>query len=315
MKAWIRHLQINLTSSTLKKTMEFGINYLSDKDDLSIDVQMYKYLSTLKDTATIQITNLTLAEVIQIIDGKYYDVEIKCGYKSGNITTVYSGSVLYISNETNNRNSNTIIILCASKLVAKYGQTRLNLNLNSSTNIFAAINYVCRRAGIQNTNVSTQFKKQFLNSVGVENTNVATWLDNMCSNNSSFIVNSDASNTSILSIFDAAKSNNRVIILRDDNIILQNYPRLTTEGVTIDVMPTFNFMPGDVIKIDNSIIQIPVRNKSEISKNYGYFLDKDGYYMVFEVRGNFQNRGSNFNLQLLCKSRSLLSSYLVKGAK
>lgn len=309
MIAWTRHLQIELTSSVLKKKLIFGTNYLSDKDDLYLDVQGHKYLSSLKDEATIKIKNLTMAEVIQIIDGKYYDVDIKCGYKSSNVMTVYSGSVMYVSNEIDDRKSNTIIILCASKFLAKYGQTRLNLSMTSGINIYSAINFVCRRSQIPNTNVSTQFKKQFLQNV--ENTNnesSASWIDKLCSNNSSFMINTDASNTSIVSIFDAAKSNNRIITLRNDNIILQEYPQLTTNGFTLNVMPTFNFMPGDVIKIDNSILQIPVYNKSEISKSYGNYLDKDGYYLVFEVKYNLQNRGSNFNMQLLCKSKSLISN-------
>lgn len=307
MQAWLRHLQIELTSNVLKKKLTFGVNYLDDKDDLYIDVQCFKYLSSLKDEATIKIKNLTMSEVVQIIDGKYYDVTIKCGYKSSSVMTIFSGSVMYVSNSIDDRKSNTVIILCASKFLAKYGQTRLNLSMTSGINIYSAINFICRRSQIPNTNVSEQFKKQFLQTVeNVNNTTAASWIDTLCSNNSSFMINVDASNTSIMSIFDAAKSNNRIITLRNDNIILQNYPQLTTNGFTLNVMPTFNFMPGDVIKIDNSILQIPVYNKSEISKSYGNYLDKDGCYLVFEVRYNLQNRGSIFSTELLCKSKSLL---------
>lgn len=307
MYAWIRTLEVSLTSTKLKKKMVFGTNRAVGKDDLFIDVRGHKYMSMLKDECVIKIKNLTMSEVVQIIDGQYYDVEVKAGYRSSSTMSIFNGGVLYISNEIDDRKSNTIIILCASKLVARYGQSRINLTLNSGINIFSAINFVCKRAAIPNTNVSTQFKKKFLQDVTTIDTSVAGWLDQLCANNETYIPNSDAITEGVVSIFDAAKSDNRVITLREDNMILQQYPQLDTDGLSLKVMPTFNFMCGDTIKIDNSIIQIPVTNKSEISKNYGYFLDKDGCYMIYQMQYALQNRGPEFNLQMLCKSRSLIS--------
>lgn len=307
MYAWIRRLEVSLTSTKLKKKLVFGANHLEGKDDLYIDVRGHKYMSTLKDECVIKIKNLTMSEVVQIIQGQFYDVEVKAGYKSSSEMTIFSGGVLYISNEIDDRKSNTIIILCASKMIAKYGQSRLNLTLNSGINLHAAINFICKRAAIPNTNVSTQFKKKFLQDVTNINTNAANWIDQLCASNDTYISNSDSILGSSFSIFDSAKSNNRVITLRSDNIILQSYPQLNADGLSLKVMPTFNFMCGDTIKIDNSIIQIPVSNKSEISKNYGYYLDKDGYYMIYQMQYALQNRGSEFNLQMLCKSRSLVS--------
>lgn len=307
MYAWIRRLEVTLTSNTLKKKITFGANHLEGKDDLFIDVRGYKYMSTLKDECVVKIKNLTMSEVVQIMQGEFYDVEIKAGYKSSSVMTIFNGGVLYISNEIDDRKSNTIIILCASKLVAKYGQSRLNLTLNSGINLYSAINFICKRAGIPQTNVSTQFKKKFLQDITTIDTNVASWIDQLCSSNETYISNSDAITEGVVSIFDSAKSDNRIITLREDNMILREYPQLNTDGLTLSVMPTFNFMCGDTIKIDNSIIQIPVSNKSEISKNYGYYLDKDGCYMIYQMQYALQNRGSDFTLQMLCKSRSLVS--------
>lgn len=308
--AWIRRLKVTLTSIKFKKQIVFGENHLRNEDDLYIEVNGYKYLSTLKDECVVKIKNLTLSEVVQIIDGQFYDIKVEAGYKSTGLNTIFDGGVLYISNEVDDRKSNTIIILCASKLIAKYGQNRLNLTMNSGINMYAAINFICKRAGIPKTNVSTQLKKQMLQNVTNVDNNVASFLDKLCSENASYIANSDANNNDVLTIFDSKNANYRVITLKADNMILQSYPRLTTEGVNIVVMPTFNFMCGDVIKIDNSLIQMPVQSKEELSKNYGYYLDDEGFYMIFQMQYHLQNKGHNFNLQLNCKARNLVSNFL-----
>lgn len=310
MYAWMRRLEVTLTSTKRKKRLVFGANRFIDGDDLAIDVHGFKYMSTLKDECIIKINNLTYNEVLQIIHGEFYDVEVKAGYESTSINTIFKGGVLYISNDVNDRKTNTIIILCASKLVAKYGQKRLNLSLNSGVNMYAALRFICKRAAIPSseTNISTQFKKKFLQELTTIDNTAASYIDKLCNENDTYIPNADAITNGIVSLFDAAKSNNRIIDLNKDNIILQSYPHLNTDGVDLSVMPTLNFMCGDVVKIDNSIIQIPVTDKSEISKNYGYFLDKDGMYMIYQMEYTLQNRGPSFQLKMLCKSRSLISN-------
>ena len=66
MKAWMRVLGIKLTSKKWKKSMTFGLN---DADiDLNINCTVHKYMSTLKDTATIKINNLTYDKIIEILN-------------------------------------------------------------------------------------------------------------------------------------------------------------------------------------------------------------------------------------------------------
>lgn len=313
MNAWIRRLEVTLTSNLLKKKMTFGTNHLNGKDDLSLEIVGHKYMSVLKDECTIKIKNLTMSEVVQIIEGQFYDVEIKVGYRLSTLFTIFDGGVLYVSNEIDDRKTNTVILLCSNKFVAKYGQSRINLTMNSGINLYSAINFVCKRAGVPNTNVSTEFKKKFIDSIELTTTSVGTYIDELCKNNQNYIVNGDSSTPGAsMTLFDAAKSANRIIVLRDDNIILQQYPQLDTNGLSLTVMPTFNFTCGDTIRIDNSIINIPVKDKSEISKNYGYFLDKDGDYVVYQVKYSLQNRGSDFAVQLLCKSKNLILNLVEK---
>lgn len=304
MIAWMRILEVRLTSRKHKKQISFGMN---EKQNLSIDIHGYKYMSTLKDEFVINIRNLTYAQIVELIHGEYYDVEIICGYKSSSAMTIFKGGVLYVSNNVDSTKTSTTTILCASEMIARYGQKRLNLTMNSGVNMYSALNFICKRAGIANPNISTQFKKKFTTEpMNVQDT-AASWIEQLCAGNGTFISNSDSSVGSAMTLFNAAKSNNRIITLKEDNIILNNYPTLTSDGLRLTVQPTFNFMCGDTIKIDNSIIQIPVRDKSEISKNYGYFLDEDGMYMIYQMTIALQNRGHDFSIELLCKTRSLIS--------
>ena len=318
MKAWMRVLEVTLTSqystSGKRKQLKFGANWREGKEDLNIEVRCNKYMSSLKDEAVVQISNLTYSEIRKIIDGKFYDVQIACGYRNGNIQTIFDGGVLYISNSLTDTKTNTVVLLCASKMVARYGQSRINLSLNSGINMYTAIKHVCAKAGIRDECLSAQLKKQMLTQAQSVNKTVSSWIDDLANQNDTFIINTDKGvSTASVSIFDAKRSNARVIPLKSNNVLLTGgYPRLTNEGLTLTILPSFAFMCGDTIKIDNSIIDISVSSRSEVTKNYGYFLDEDGHYMIFEMQYNLQNRGSNFSLSLNCKTRSLISNYFGK---
>lgn len=306
-KAWMRNLTVILSNG--KQKLVFGENYLDGKVDLDIKVDGHKYMSSLKDNCSVKITNLTYYDVVRIIDGKFYDLEIKCGYKNIGSHTIFKGGILYISNSLGDRKSNTVIILGASNMVAKYGQQRLNLTLNSGINMYSAINFICKRAGIPNSNISTQFKKQFLNDVVNANSTIGSWLDSLTSSNSNIIVNSDNTTSGEFLIYDSSKSNARVITLTDKNIVLSGgYPQLTSDGLRLTILPTFGFMCGDVIKIDNSLIDISSTSNSLQNISKGYYLDEEGLYTIFEIDYSLSNRDSNFSYELTCRSRSLISN-------
>lgn len=315
MEAWMRVLTINLRSNKLKKQFTFGANYTKGEDDLNIDVNITKYMSSLKDEAVVKIHNVTYSEITQIMMGEFYDIDIFAGYRKGNISKIFSGGIFYLSNKVEEDRTNTLILICTSKLIAKYGQSRLNFTLNSGINIYTAIKFICKRAGITDSNVSTQLKKDFVDKVISINDSPGSWLDKLCNSNEQLIINSDNILDNTLSIFDAAKSNNRYIKLTPDQIAVSgSYPRLTKEGLNITLLPTFSFICGDTIQIDNSIIDVSVSNKSQVSSNPGAYFSKYGQYMIYQIDYNLQNRGSAFTLQLQCKNRDRISDY-VGGTK
>lgn len=307
LKAWMRDLQVILSSSLTKKKLIFGQEWKKGRDDLAISIEGSKYLSSMKDNFTIQISNLTYKELIQLIKGEYYGIEIKAGYRSRGAETIFKGSVIYMSYKKQNVSTNTVIILAGSNLVAKYGQSRMNLSLSSGINMYSALNFICKRAGISNSNVDADFKNRVIRDVTSVQGNISNWLDMFCSANN-FIVSSDSSYGNDVSIINPYKTNNRVINLTSDKVVLvSGYPKLTSDGLSMTVLPTFNFMPMDVILIDNSLIDLSTYSNSSKEFNKSMFLDEDGKYLITQLDYSLENRDSQFSVSITAKARSLYS--------
>lgn len=311
MRNWIRVLKVKLIQSIENgkgREMVFGDNF--PDYDMKIDVTINKYMSALKDNATITIANLTYAQVIQIVNGKYYGVEIIAGYRDGNQTCVFKGAVLRISNTLNDDRTNDIIILCGSNLMARFSQRFLNFSLQSGMNTYSAIKFLSARAGIKNSNISTQFKKDFLQQVATETKTIGSYLDSLATNNPNIVISADETTGATFSIFDASKSNNRVINLRDVQYT-GGYPRLDSTGLSFSILPTFAFQCGDVVMIDNSLISLEaVSSIGEMETQSGYYLDKQGAYMITSITYRLANRGSQFGCNITAKARSLISNYI-----
>ena len=316
-KAWMRVLRISLATKSpgqngKNKQLVFEEN--ESGVGLAISVNGNKFMSTLKDNCTVKISNLTYTEIVQIITGQFYNIKIECGYKSSGAQTIFEGGVMYISNLRESVDTNTVTILCASHLVASYGQRRINLSFNSGINMYSAINFVCKVGGVPNPNISTQFKKQFLEGIeNAHNQTAAEWVNDQTTKNGSYISSSDCIGNSFMTLFDANKSNARVIKLNKDTLLLTNgFPRMTADGLVFSVMPTFAFQCGDTIVMDNSLIQINVTSQSEATKNLGGLLDENGQYMIYEMHYQLENRGQNFFIEIYAKTRSRISAYLAK---
>lgn len=316
-KAWMRVLRVTLTTKSPGqngKNKQLVIEEDANGVGLAMSISGNKYMSTLKDNCTVKISNLTYVEIIRIITGQFYNVKIECGYKSSSVQTIFEGGVMYISNLRESVDTNTVTILCASHLVATYGQRRINLSFNSGINLYSAINFVCKVGGVPNPNISTQFKKQFLQEISnAHNQTAAEWIAGQTNKNGSYISSSDCIGNSFMTMFDASKSNARVIKLNSDTLLLTNgFPRMTADGLVFSVMPTFAFQCGDTIVMDNSLIQISVTSQNEATKNLGGLLDKNGQYMIYEIHYELENRGQNFYLEISAKTRSKISAYLGK---
>lgn len=332
-KAWMRVLRVTLTMQNPDGTgnrqqLVFGDNeasglvkegvkvngqvYYYDSSDLSISVSGNKYMSTVKDACTIKIKNLTYKQITQIIMGKYYFVKVECGYRSGNTFPIFDGGVMYISNLRESVETNTVTILCASRMIAVYGQRRMNLSFSSGINLYAAIDFICKVGGVPNKNISTQFKKQFTDAVlNVSDQTAAEAIAGLQDKNGTFISSSDNIGGAWMTAYDANKSNCRIIkIARDTLLLTSGFPKMTADGLTFSVLPTFHFQCGDLLVLDNKDMQLPVDSQSDATKNLGGLLDINGQYMLFEQHYELENRGHNFFIQMNAKTRSRITAYM-----
>lgn len=301
-KIWKRVIEITLTSSKLKKKMIL-------KNGLYINVIGKKFLSSLKDEFKVDIYNLTYKEIIKIINGEYFDIEIKAGYESA-IHTIFKGGILGISNDFGDGKTNIVTFLCASTIVAKFGQSKLNLTINSGMNIYSAINFICKRAGINNTYIDEDFKNQTLKQIETANTNISSWLD-LFTKNQNYFVQSDSTGKTDISVWSPYRKDKRFIKLSSKLITLTHgFPNLTSDGLEFYILPTFNFMPGDTIQLDNSLINVTIDSKSEIYENKGFYFDESGKYIIYTLEYNLSNRDSGFEVKILCKARNLISKLI-----
>jgi len=313
MKAWMRVLGIIVSSTKFKKTVSYGFNEI---DNLSINISGTKYLSSLKDNFSIRIDNLPYIEVVKLINNEFDRISIMCGYQYGTSSCIFDGAILNISNEKIDASTNSVIFVCCAKILGLFNR-RMNLSLSSGINMYSALSLICRQAGINNPKISTELKGRIIQNTLNISGSAASIIDTICKSNKNVLSQSDSSNTATISIWDSTRTSQRVIELNPRTIIVANgYPTLSSDGLTIYVMPTFNFMPGDVIKLDNAYINVSQSSKQEVlsDPNIGMWFDEKGEYMIYQISYNLSNRGNSFSLQMLCKKRSL-STMLTGGTK
>ena len=302
---WKRKLQIRLTSQITKKTIIYG---QKDDEDFEIQVSGEKGLSSIKDKCTISIYNLTYVEMLELINFKYYDVEVWCGYETSGMYKLFKGGVTYITNKLIDKTTNEVSIFCASRLVAAYYQQRLNLTMNSGLNMYGAMNYLAKRCDIRTANISEQLKRIGFDENKVVSGNIANILDSIA-NSTNVNISSDASEESIVSIFDAKFSNANVILIKSSEIIIDSgYPKIDSNGLHFTMLPTRNLCPGNVIKIDNAIIDSSISSQSEITTNPAYYIDSAGKYVVYSIVYQLSNRSRNFEVHITAKSLTMFSS-------
>lgn len=85
---------------------------------------------------------------------------------------------------------------------------------------------------------------------------------------------------------------------------------MTKDGVSFSILPTMRLSPGDVVILDNSLIQTTSKSFEDVQKNLGYFLDENNAYMIYQMNWTLNTRDSSNYISILGKSRNLISSYI-----
>lgn len=314
MIAWGRVLRVVFKSSKRKQVMEF--NTEEESNSLILEVTGTKYLSPLKDEFVIDIYNLTYSEILKLIKGEFNEVDIYAGYQSSSVSRIFSGKVFYISNERESRETNIVHVICVNKLMGLYN-SKMNLTLNSGINMYGAIDFIFRQAGVKDSNVSERFKRQFTNDIMNVKGTPSSFLEAFTNASTSYAAQVDASNGATFSLWDLKKSDRRVIeIMSSKGMIINGFPTLTTDGLRFDSLPVFNFMPGDSLLIDNRLIDMTISTLDEATRsNLSIYLDTSrsdgrGQYILYEINYKLSNAKGEFKLTLKSKSTQLLSNII-----
>lgn len=328
---WMRKIQVilsakNVSNATDKKIYKeitnkestgsgmriiFGDN--TETENFRITISGTKFLALTKDSGTVEISNVSYDTVALIEALQLYRIEIKVGYKStGSLETIAKGEVAYITQKIHSRHDSTLYISYASELVAGWSQSRINFSIRSGVNTYAMLQQLFLSQGANRASLS-KISKTLENNVATrmltDNRNSANIVEYALSNNKNGLyVNADSSYYgSLLSVKTLGECS--VIDLPLDSIfILDGNPKLTANGLELKIFPIRNFCPGDIIRIDNALLDLSTGQTTAESARQTYntsYLSPNGTYMIRQIDYVFENRGRNFYLNLNCLSTSI----------
>ena len=306
---WIRCIEVRLYSELYNKPIIYGSEKLHQLD---IKVHGEKFMSALKDKGTVTITNLTYVDIVTIILSKYYEIEIWAGYKTTGMQRFFKGYVSYISDRIASRRANQVYITFASQMVAAFSNSRMNLTLNSGINLYSAFNYILLTNGVSQKLLPESLKQEFLNEVTTNYNKPANLLESLTNNTKGLTIDTDNSidNQNLININNLADS--RVIKINPNIIIMTSgNPTINKDGLSIKLLPTMCFKIGDIIKIDNSLLDVSISNAESVSSTFNSnYIDSQGLYWIYEMTYDFENRGSNFQINIKARGLNIIKNLL-----
>lgn len=310
MKAWMRKLYVEFRHD---KNDRHCIRYGDKKSvNVSISCKIKKYMHSSANTATVQIKNLPYSEIVQLLLDDYKYITIYCGYhESKRMINVFSGYVVYISNEFNDHRTTTAHILCQTFFFRDMAKT-VQLTTKSGINMEAALKELFAHADIESKHfhISKELGKQMLNRVQVFNGSLGDVLESMSREIPGMTFTADED---ILSL-DNNEIPSKSIPLRNDQInIAGGFPALDTDGLTLRVLPTLPLKCGDIIKIDKSIVDTHIASISKFRSGQWPALrqDENGEYQIKSMDYDLSNRETAFYITLQCLS--LTFAKMLKG--
>lgn len=299
----------NYTNSGMR--VVFGDN--TDTENFQIRISGTKFLALTKDNGTVEISNVSYDTIALIQALQLYRIEIKVGYhNTGSLETIAKGEVSFITQKIHSRHDSTLYISYASELVAGWSQSRINFSIRSGVNYYAMIQQLFLNQGANRKDlsaISPTLQQEVIDRILSDNASSTSIVEYALSTNKNGLyVSADSSYYgSLLNVKTLEES--RLIDLPLDSIfIVDGNPKLTSNGLELKLLPFRNFCPGDVIRIDNAIIDLSTGLTSTESARQTYntsYLSPNGTYMIRQVDYVFENRGKNFYLNLNCLSTDI----------
>lgn len=322
-RIWIRLLYIRLAPWESSEWHEYG-HTTDDSKKPKIEISGGKYLSCLKDNFTIKIYNLPMPEILKIMIGQWFHVQIYAGYlglqnrESADGKLLFDGGVISISNQKNEYKDNVLSLVCGSRFMARAMKWRCNVNFSSGVNMYTAIRYIGSKAGLTNISVSDSFKGEFYTQIQSAKSTAGNFYDTLASGNDSFFDNADSTDGAQISFFNALRYENRQVLEVDMNkgMMIGGTPQVTSNGVTWDSLPVYNYKCGDLVHLDNSYINAGGNDSySSVTSSVpnAFYMDTEGLYYIYELTYNLSNTTGNFDIHILAKAKSLFKKVYSSG--
>ncbi len=305
---WMRRVKLIFKSKTNNTEIVVGDN---SSDNLNISIEGSKSPACVSDKGVITIYNLNYNIINQIIIGKYYILDIWVGYRGlkgeGTMFNIYSGEVTYISQKIQSHKDYVCYIAYGSKTLAAYSQNRINFGLNSSINVYSAVDQVLRKTGMDMNyvNIDDELKNRVLREFEYAYGTASTILDSSTLNQSGdYVISSDGTDGCLIDVT-TVSGKRRIPITRD--MIMNGNPTVSSAGLQINLLPVMNFKVGDILQIDNGYVDISTSQadvKSVFNPNY---MDTNGEYMIINLNYTFQNRGNSFGYSIKARALDIIA--------
>lgn len=287
-----------------------GIRYIvgdETGDNLSISINGTKQLGLDLDNGTVQISNMSYESLAKIMALKLFRITINVGYKNNDtLFTIAKGEISYIQQKIRTRRTVDVYITYASELVAAWSQSRINFSMRSGVNMYEMFNWMFLQQGCptKRLGISPELKSlvaQNIYSASATTKDVITSALGSYGNTGQFLLTSDGSITNrVIDITNIAEK--RIIKINKNIINLVNgNPQVTANGLNITLFPVVQFVPGDIIQVDNSLIDTSagMTNQSGIQSTFNTaYVDPNGCYIIRQINYTFQNRGEDFTFKI-----------------
>ena len=102
----------------------------------------------------------------------------------------------------------------------------------------------------------------------------------------------------------------RQIRINPDTInFAKGNPTLDKDGLHITVLPTFCFKPGDIIIIDNAILDLSISDPNSVTSTFkSNYLDQNGAYMITQIDYTLTNRDKVFEINIKARAVSIIAN-------
>lgn len=318
-KLWIRLLYLEFINDDTGENLIIG-KTVDDSKKPRIEVSGTKYISSVKDNFKIQVYNMTYLQIYTIQKRQLFHVKIYAGYLNGQsyfdftAPVVYDGYVMNLLNSKRQYSDNIVTFIVTSKLVAKAQQFRLNISYQSGVNLYAMAKYIGEKAGMTNSNISESLQNTFANDLASCDTSAANYLEQIANSDNSVFVSTDSTSDSEFSIFDLSdedRSRTTIVIDPSKGMLIDDAPEINSSGLTFESLPVVQYLIGDVINIDNSLINV-ASGQDTYSESMkvpnAVYLNAQGLYYIWQVDYKLSNANGDFKLTLTCKNKEMFEN-------